>query len=82
MHLLRAKLFEREQQRLDTERTELRRSQVCLHFACQACDCTVFVQIGSAERSERVRTFNIAQSRVTDHRVNVSKVQRSVWLVA
>jgi peptide chain release factor 1 len=29
-------------------------------------------QIGRAERSERVRTYNFTQNRVTDHRVNVS----------
>lgn len=34
---------------------------------------SVLVQIGRAERSERVRTFNFTQNRVTDHRVNVSK---------
>jgi peptide chain release factor 1 len=55
MSILRARLYELEEEKRREERDEARRSQV-----------------GTGERSEKIRTYNYPQSRVTDHRVNVS----------
>ncbi len=52
MAILRARLFQMEQERLQAERSQTRRSQV-----------------GSGERSEKIRTYNYPQNRVTDHRI-------------
>jgi peptide chain release factor 1 len=55
MKMLRAKLFELEQERLATERDLLRRGQV-----------------GTGDRSEKIRTYNFPQDRLTDHRIGVT----------
>jgi peptide chain release factor 1 len=52
MAILRARIFQMEQERLANERSEARRGQ-----------------IGSGERSEKIRTYNYPQNRVTDHRI-------------
>jgi peptide chain release factor 1 len=58
MALLRARLFESEQQKQAAQQAQERK-----------------LQVGSGDRSERIRTYNYPQSRVTDHRVNLTLYQ-------
>jgi len=55
MKVLRTRLYERERDRLASERSGARASMV-----------------GSGDRSERIRTYNFPQGRVTDHRINLT----------
>jgi len=55
MQVLKSRLFDMERQRVDSERSASRASQV-----------------GSGDRSERIRTYNFPQGRMTDHRINLT----------
>ena len=63
LSILKARLFEIEENKRRQEQDADRKSQ-----------------IGSGDRSEKIRTYNFPQSRITDHRINYSSHQLAAVL--
>ena len=56
MSLLKAKIYDLEQKKIQDQQAEERK-----------------MLVGSGDRSERIRTYNYPQGRITDHRINLTQ---------
>ena len=56
MSLLKAKIYDTEQKKIQDQQAEERK-----------------MLVGSGDRSERIRTYNYPQGRITDHRINLTQ---------
>jgi peptide chain release factor 1 len=56
LQILKARLYDMELEKQNSEQEEARR-----------------LQIGTGDRSEKIRTYNYKENRVTDHRINLTK---------
>ncbi|MGL4606373.1 MAG: peptide chain release factor 1 [Eubacteriaceae bacterium] len=63
LKILKARLYEVEQQKQQSEIAENRKSQV-----------------GTGDRSERIRTYNFPQGRISDHRIGLTVYQLEAFL--